>query len=426
VETSQPNRRSILAAAAALVASGSACGQALQSARPAPVRAADFLATIGVNTHLGYPQTQYGDVSAVLEALQFTGVKHVRDAAPSAKAPDAWRSYEALAAAGVGACLFWGAKRPMAEAIADLSALEALHPGAVDALEGPNEIKPNFAYAGRTGNAAAQAFMADMRSAARRDPWLERKPLVIFTTYARAAADCDFANQHPYPKAGAQPASLLQLVRDRNVGPDGVMPGKPMVFTELGYHTLVGKPTRPAAWQGVDPERQAILLVNALLDGAALGISRTYIYQLLDCYPDRGPPDQEKHFGLYRFDGSAKPAAKALRNLFARLSDDGPGARAFATNSFPARVAAPPLVSSLALQDSAGRNFLILWNEAPVWSAELAAPLESEPVSTRLVLERPGPLRAFDIIDSTGDRVFAPASSFAISLGAHPILLQIG
>ena len=39
-----------------------------QMARP-PMRCADFLATVGVNTHLSYADSQYNDLPLVLRAL---------------------------------------------------------------------------------------------------------------------------------------------------------------------------------------------------------------------------------------------------------------------------------------------------------------------------------------------------------------------
>ncbi|MBV9511015.1 MAG: hypothetical protein JO303_12120, partial [Caulobacteraceae bacterium] len=337
-----------------------------------PLRCNAFLSSIGVNTHVGYVNSQYGDVSAVLDALRFVGVKYVRDGADT---PDDMARYETMAAKGVSFCLFLPAKRSMADALAAISALEAARPGAVHALEGPNEIKPEFAYAGLVGNAAGQQFMVDLRARAAADDRLRRTPLVAFTSYQAVACECDFANHHPYPKAGAQPGTLLKTLHKRYVGPNGVMPGKAMVFTEFGYHTLVGPPDRPGAWQGVDPERQAVLIVNALFDNAAQGVTRTYIYQLLDGAAENGgSPNQEKHFGLFAYDGSPKPAAKALRTLFMRLEDSGAGARDFSLKPVEAGVSVTAPVACLALQNSTGQSFLAFWNESAIWNKDAAAP----------------------------------------------------
>ena len=422
VRTPQPTRRAILAAGPALLLSSGARAASPQT----PMRCADFLDTIGVNTHVGYEQSQYGDLAAIRAALDYLGVRHVRDAAINRAMPNAGH-YRALAAAGVRFCLYWGARRPMNEAIGEIAELEGAYPGAAAALEGPNEIKPDFAYAGALGNLAAQRFMADMRTAAAANPQLRRKPIVALTTYARVAVDCDYANAHPYPKGGAQAASLVRTILERQVGPGGAMPGKPMMFTEFGYHTLVGKPSRPNEWQGVDLERHAVLTLSALFGAAAAGIARTYVYQLLDGFPDgaRGP-NMENHFGLFALNGAPKPAAASIRRLFALLADAGPGARNFAPSPIGARIVAAGPVSSLALQNSAGRRFLALWNQSPVWNAEAAAPQAVDPIPATVTLAAPAPLKAYDLIDPDRTMDLGAGASARIPVGGRPMLLSVG
>lgn len=420
----QPDRRAVLAAGPALLLSSpvwAASPTALE-----PIRCADFLDTIGVNTHLGYADSQYNDLRATLAALKYVGVRHVRDSAfnPAAGSVDHYRS---AAAAGVRFCMFWGPKRPMGEAVKPIAAFETEFPGAVEALEGPNEIKRNFSYSGLSGNDAGRQFMADMRSAASSIEPLRHKPLVSLTTYERVAVDCDFANAHPYPKGGSQPASLVNELLDREVGPGGVMPGKPMMFTEFGYHTLVGKPIRPGEWQGVDNERQAVLLLNGLLGNAAARIARTYIYQLLDGYGDTGrQPSMEHHFGLFERDGRPKAAATALHTLSAQLADDGPRAHDFRPSPLVATVVAPAPVSYFALQNAAGRHFLALWNESPVWTPENAAPREAQPIPITVTFANPRAAKVHDLIDPRLDADLGAVASVRATVGAHPLLVSLG
>ncbi len=423
----RPSRRLLLATGLGLLlADGSRARPAAGGVYP-PMRCADFLESIGVNTHIGYADSQYNDAATILTALRYLGVKHVRDNAVNESAQKAADRYRALAAAGVSFCLFWGPKRDMGEVIGQMAKLEAAHPGAIQALEGPNEIKPAFAYAGTTGNAAARAFMRDMRAAAGANPHLRDKPLVSFTSYAPVETDCDFANDHPYPKAGRQPESTVRSARDRYVGAGGVMPGKAMVFTEFGYHTLVGQPVKPNFWQGVDPRTHAILLVNGLLDCAALNITRTYIYQLLDAHPDAGPmPNQENHFGLFALDGSPKPAATALKMLFARLGDKGSHAHDFALAPSPAQVDAATPMSCLPLQDSGNRHFFVFWNESPIWSKEAAAAVAIEPGVATLSLKRAAPIKTFGVFEAAPSRDFGVTQRIVVNVGAEPVIVQVG
>jgi hypothetical protein len=420
------DRRTLIAAGAGLLAPGWA-GLRAQESPPAraPLRCADFLDSIGVNTHLRYVATQYNDVSAVIAAMKSVGLRYARDTAPQTGKPNA-SHYEAFARAGLSFCLFWGVLRTMEDALDDVGKLAAAHPGAVHALEGPNEIKPDFAYGGLTGVPAAQRFMADLRAGAAAIPSLRRQPLVNFTSFTPAAGDCDYANQHPYPKAGAQPRERIRNAWEKYVGPQGVMPGKPMMFTEFGYHTLVGKPARPGHWQGVDEEHQAAMLINGWFDAAALGISRVYIYQLMDGQPDRPEPNQENHFGLLRLDGSPKPAATAFRTLIDLLADRGPQARTFTPPPAPARVALERPLACLTLQAATGTSFLALWNESPAWDPQTAAPVSVAPAVARVTLPRPRPLTAFDIVDRGRIQALGTTASAEIAVGVHPVVVRLG
>jgi hypothetical protein len=391
-----------------------------------PIRCADFLDTIGVNTHVGYADSQYGPARAILSAMTYIGVKYARDVAINPSQPSA-SHYRELARGGISFCMFWGVHRAMSEAIAQISDLERLWPGSVHALEGPNEIKPGFAWNGLAGNAAGQAFMRDLRRAALADPRLRHKPVVNYTSYAPVAAECDFANQHPYPKGGRQPAAIIRQARDEYVGPRGVMPGKPMMFTEFGYHTLVGKPPRQGRWQGVDEDTQAALTLNGLFVAVADGISRTYIYQLLDGYADGAAlPDQERHFGLFRFDGAPKPAATALKRLFATLEDKAADARAFAPRPLAAEVSIQGPGKALFLRGALGQAFVALWNDSPVWDVESAARVPATPAVVTVTQASPAGLRATDLIDPALDVVYPPARATRIALGGHPTLLRLG
>jgi hypothetical protein len=312
----------------------------------------------------------------------------------------------------------------MQDAIGQAAALEAAHPGAVSALEGPNEIQPRFAYGGETGLAAGVRFIADMRAAARADPALRSKPIVSFTSFQPIASDCDYANHHPYPKNGDQPGALILLRRDQWVGQAGVMPGKPIMFTEFGYHTLVGKPGRPGEWQGVDETTQAILLLNGLFDAASDGVARTYLYQLFDGRPDQpGQPNMQNHFGLYRLDGTPKPAAKALHNLATLLDDRSPLAGDFAVAPPPIRVESAAPVRVLPLRKSNGETWLALWIEPALWDKATMTALRPAPVQVRLTGPK-GRATAWDILSLRPVISDAPLVSARIDLGAWPLIVK--
>jgi hypothetical protein len=50
---------------------------------PVALRASTFVETIGVNVHMSWKDTVYGNVDAVANAISTLGIKHLRDGARS-------------------------------------------------------------------------------------------------------------------------------------------------------------------------------------------------------------------------------------------------------------------------------------------------------------------------------------------------------
>ena len=417
--TSAIGRRAVLTASVAvpLVISSRAMAD-VGMARP--MRCGDFLDTIGVNTHLRYAKSQYNDADAVVAALRYCGMRHVRDTAISSEAPNAGH-YLKLANVGVGFCLFWGVGRTMMDAITQVDRLETAHPGAIDFLEGPNEVQAKFNYAGQMGLAAAQQFMVDVRADAQQRPALRKIPLVSFTSFKPVSSVSDYANHHPYPKNGVQPGALIKLRHDQWVGPEGAMPGKPMVLTEFGYHTLTSSDTRPGHWRGVDEESQATLLLNGWFDAARVGIARTYIYQLFDAAADLSDkPSQENHFGLFRLDGSPKPSATAFRSLSRLLADTSPTARSFPVSAVRERVVSDTAVNVLPLRHSTGRVFFVVWTEPSLQAGGETAAIN------RVTVDGISHMEAYDAATLRRLTTEISRNGPTVQLGVRPVLLALG
>ena len=388
------------------------------------MRCADMATTLGVNTHLSYSNSQYESFDTVLSALNYCGIRHVRDAALYGGELNA-AYYTRLAAAGIDFCMQFGPGKSIASVMSQVSALESAYPGAVALLEGPNEITRHFAYAGLVGNAAGRQFMVDMRTTASAFLNLSAKPLASFTTYAPATSIADYGNAHPYPKDGAQPGHLLFTRDEQWAGINGAMPGKAMMFTEFGYHTLVGSPA-PMQWEGVDEATQAVMLLNGLFDAAVDGVRRTYIYQLLDGQADPvGQPTQENHFGLFRFDGTPKAAATAIRNLLTLIADAGADASNFTPLASSLRMEASGPVNGLPLQNSNGQKSLVLWSENPVWDKLTHWPLPPRPVTVTLNMPNQTRFSAVTIVDGNPLNISQNGTTAILSLGAGPVLVTL-
>jgi len=130
------------------------------------VRAANFTASIGINTHLAYTDGAYANVANVKADLAYLGVTLIRDGMPNPKGGIPYYNQVAalktLAASGIRFDLV---VEPSATAIAtagqDIAMLDSATPGAVYAVEGPNEINNQpVTYDNLTGQAAATAFQA--------------------------------------------------------------------------------------------------------------------------------------------------------------------------------------------------------------------------------------------------------------------------
>src|ERR1700753_987113 len=117
----------------------------------AALRTADFIDSIGVNVHLAYTDSGYANSGKALAALQYLGLDHVRDGASITllQGPSA---YSLFAKAGVEFDFVVGAKAVPDDIVDSIAAFDEAHPGAVAAIEGPNEIN-NYpvTYQGETG-----------------------------------------------------------------------------------------------------------------------------------------------------------------------------------------------------------------------------------------------------------------------------------
>jgi hypothetical protein len=87
----------------------------------------------------------------------------------------------------------------------------------------------------------------------------------------------------------------------------------PIAVTEAGYGTLVG-----GAGGQVSEKTQAKYLPRMLLYFASVGVSKTFLYELID---EGGHP--YSNYGLVRSDYSLKPSYNAVKSMLALLHDSG-------------------------------------------------------------------------------------------------------
>lgn len=356
---------------------GRVAARPFSASRPAPmaaVRASAFLDSIGINTHWGYTDTpyysRYGEAADLLDAL---GVRHQRFGLDDR--PYIYRLYldqldrgqQALVLCDLRDPRHGGATHGQPQHVTEMLDWARQfrrdadgRAGDVVALEGPNEAdlfwdpgksgSPRYrTYGGQEGAHGARLYQIELARQARADAELRDLTLIgpcHGVTYDPGGGKpnpwapgsledyVDWGNFHPYPFGGnvfSYPrayAGLDHYYRDGNK-PSGNLEeypyafntyrppfgDKPMACTETGY---------PTHTRGSSEEVQGRYVPRVFAEYFRLGIKRTYLYELLDEFPDA--TNKEARFGILRRDLTPKPAYTALKSLIGLLAGAGESA----------------------------------------------------------------------------------------------------
>jgi hypothetical protein len=332
----------------------------------ATLSAQEFADTIGVDVHFMYTDGGYAKLDKAIAALKYLGVNQVRDTLPNLN----WESRARYGLATSQGIKFdfvvYGTVDPV-KSVERLDQFEVAFPQHINAIEGPNEVNNwPVKYSGLTGTEAAAALQNTLFESTKADSLLKDIPVFNYTGFPDAGGKADFTNIHPYPKHGAQPR--YELVRNLDIY-SKLTPGKPVVITETGYPTL----SVASDWGGVDERTQALLTLNLLLDSANLGIRRTYIYQLLDAYPDHSGVDVDKHLGLFDLAYKPKPAAQAIHNLLTVL--DGTHSNVTSVPSYSVE-GLPTSARTLSIRRTDGSVVIAIWDEPKIWDFDHSQPID--------------------------------------------------
>jgi hypothetical protein len=383
-----------------------------------PERAATFLGAIGVNIHLGF----VGETAPIIISdMAYLGLSNIRShGIGPLSSPAQVEAFGDLAAAGLK--FDWLTGSTLSTTLSDLNTFLKAHPNAISTIEGPNEVN-NFpiAFGALSGNSAALAYQSALYSAVKSNPLSASIPVLDFTDSPGIVGAADAANDHPYPKAGAQPLASLTDTAQRL---QKLMPGAPEYFTEAGYSSLPGL----HGWEGVDAATQAKLTLNLIMDAASLGIKATYLYDLIDDGPDLSNTIGTDHFGLFTIAGKAKPAAVAIHNLTAILSDPGAAATSFTQTALNYTISGLPTSgSSFLIEKSAGVYDLVLWAEAQIWNAATHSPV---PAPTEQVVvdfaSAAGQASVFDpLVSASALTTETNAKTVTVAVSDHPVILQV-
>ena len=205
--------------------------------------------------------------------------------------------------------------------------------------------------------------------------------------------DLDFGNVHSYP-GGETPEA--QVENQLSTYGQYISMGKTGVATETGYHNAVNN-THASGHPSTTERTAGVYYPRLYFEYFRRGVAQTFGYELFD---EGTTADQEDHFGLFRVDGSPKPAATSLGNLTSILADNGPARH----DSLPFGIADSDGdagdVHHVLLQKSDGTFYIALWRTASIAKPGVGSaspqdmPITSSPLTVHL--DKPVPsARAF-------------------------------
>ncbi len=389
-------------------------------------RAADFIDTVGVNTHLHYQGTVYDKryEDLIKPKLLELGVRHVRDGAYTYEGASRntffYKRLRELGAAGIDFNLLTSLETPYNDAT-DYSKLDDVvswTDGAVVSFEGINEpdLQGISGWVNLTRDAQKKLYSAVRGNPALKDvKVLGPSPIWKAKDLGDLSGYMDYGNSHPYPGGKMPTGSEYGQSTKSNVANAAKNSGsKPVMLTETGYHNALQTdnghaPTSEAA--------TAKYLPRMLLAHFSMNIPRTYLYELIDSKPKGRSTDPEASFGLLRADGSEKPAFKAVENLMSLLSDSGsftPGTLNYAlsgdTND----------VHQTLLQKRDGTFYLALWLGKESWDRDERRDVRvnAQDVTVTLGGVKNATLHAFDGSGRVSER--------AVSLQDGAVNLRVG
>jgi hypothetical protein len=396
---------------------------------PRALRSDAFLASIGIGVHMEYTDGAYANETQAIVDLDYLGIHQLRDETPNPKGGIPYRHYRdaitALVTAGNRFAFVVGAVQPIAVSLRQIEEIEAAHPGAVIAIEGPNEIN-NFPvkYAGLGGDAAGRAFQRDLYAAVKSNPVLHHLPVYYFTGGGKIDLSeqrnlADYATAHPYPYRGEAPGPPIA----NNLNTLFPKPF-PRVVTETGYYN---QPTNPYG-SGVDDATQAKLTLDLLLSTFAQGVAKTYLYQLRTAYRDPDGKNTDAEYGLFNLNNAPKPVARAIHNLTTMLAGHGHGAFGFEPGWLRYTLNGLPRTgNSLLLQKPDGVFALVIWAEPVIWDESMHRPVAPPTAMVTASLNNTArSVQVFDpLLGVAPIQMHRETGTVAIDVSDHPIVVEI-
>jgi hypothetical protein len=416
----------------------------------AAARAGDVAGMVGVRTNLAAANNSlYGNIPLVASALNDLGIRHIRErmvlpASSSTQARNQREGWQRLASmvprlrvSGITGTVDDG-QGTVAEFADYIESALGGSDGVVGSVENANEpnapdlpwnqddpdgwVAPTrvrqrtmaHVFRGRPGLRALDVLGPSLSGGAGRRQYHQLGDL---------SSSMDVGNFHVYPgnDEPGTPSTGLDEAIDALRANSGT---KPYWCTETGMHQGVLSRAAMAYY----PESVAAEYIARIpLEHFSRGVSRVYLFELLDDEFDPAFLDNQAHFGLVRYQvptPTPKPAYDALRRLLALLHDPGP---TFRPQGEPVTLrGAPADCRHLLLQKRDARRYLCLWRDVPLWDLSRNRALPVEPVRVGVDIGRPGRVRSHVPANASGPvRTESGVSGMSVDLGGSVVILEI-
>ena len=368
------------------------------------ITAASFIASLGINTHIDFGADGYQNLATVEAAINYLGLKNIRDSAQQASDASAW--LQVANATGAKFDDYIGENSPGGMAT-DLGYVAQLaREGVLNYLEGGNE--EDDAYPASLGNTLAITATFQQQLYATAHQYGLNAINMSFGAGWTAANDwhgnydkvgnlsayANYANAHTYPNVGqATDAAIQQLNGDALLAAGS----RQVITTEIGWNASSFSQSAIAQY-----------VVQAALDGIKDGDAKMYYYALFN--------DSSGNYGLMNSNGSATPAGTALHNLTSLLADTGSNAASFAPGSLTYSLSGQEATDhTLLVQKSDGSDWIAVWDEtAGRHTVTLNLPIAATKIEVY------DPVTGTAAIQSVSN-----ARSVALSLGNDPLLVEV-
>lgn len=374
-----------------------------------------FVDSIGVNVHMQYDDTPYGNVNLVLNRLQQLGVKHVRDGMTTGR-PDFYQALNRLADKGIRSTLIMGSPTSGPTLPALIDQVKTSLPNAVEAFEGPNE----YYFTGLGWESRLAPYQQQLFSLINADPALRDLPVIgPSAPSVDVSSSLDYGNIHPYP-GGNNPSRNIAWELDAAKLVSG---SKQVIATESGYHNAVNTTDghRPASESAAAAYTQRMHL-----EYFKSGIARTFSYELIDAYRNAARDDPQSHFGLLRYDGTPKPAFMSLKHLILVLDDRSPENPSWEPTNLDVGIEGPSDVRSLLLQKRDGTYELVLWRDLSLYDTATARDISVPSANVSVTLPSAYSSAIYrPSVTATPYGISGAKTSLRVQVPADPIIVEL-